>query len=188
MNHRFRGIMSDLFLPRIAEKHQRNFLGVEQYAVLYIFDNLVLIPISQTYGVHLSAFKRFADVEQEENMLVQWEHVDILAAAVGTSFEFPSFVIWPGLCVCPERLSRLLTLRSLSHHNLADVMNKLPPNVWSWRRDVDGGGQVSHFMRGSIVLNARLTLPAVMPALVSPSEARAMLPLSGSCAPSSTPD
>lgn len=73
-----------------------------------------------THGAFTVVLPRFAAVEAAKGLLDKWESIATQAAAVGTSFEFQSMLVWAALE--PERLGRILRLRSLSYRNIAGIM------------------------------------------------------------------
>ena len=125
----------------------------------------------------MGAFKRFANVIVTEELLAKWENVDAQAAAAGCSFEASLTTIWPSLP--RQRLSRVMRTRLLSFHGLSEAVNSLPKNMWSWRRTLASGAEVTIFARESQLLTAQLTIMVQLPASVSASEAQAKLPLPG---------
>ena len=124
---------------------------------------------------------RFAALGIVEGMFDDWESIDIRAFEAGSSFGSSSLHVWP--CLAPERLSRIVKMRSLSHQTAAaDLSTDATISVWSWRREVDGGDEVTYMSHETMSQHVILLLIASFPEHVSVSEAKEMLPDSGASA------
>ena len=125
-------------------------------------------------GKHLFVMlTRLSAVDTSRELFDTWESVAVQVAAAGTSFEISSFQIWAGLA--PERLARVLALRSLSPQNIVDIMNALPENALSWQ-DLKHG--MAFCARGATLLNVQLTMLTI-PSSMAAAAAQAILPPSG---------
>ena len=121
---------------------------------------------------------RFAPVDVIEGMLDHWQNFDAQVAPMqNTSFELGSLCLWP--CFAPERLISVLTSRSLSYHNAADVVNALPTNPWAWRREVEAGAEIIFLGSKATLQNILLLMITNQSAGFSEQEVETMLPAPG---------
>ena len=131
-----------------------------------------------SYGTQFTIMlKRFAAVSTAEDHANRWMSLAAQVVAAGTPFGMTSCYLWPGLS--PERLSQVLRLRSLSHRNVADVMNALPTSPWGWRRVLEDGEVLTLFARAPTLLNIQLVMASKLPSFLRASETEAMLPPPG---------